>query len=242
MKLILRAFCAAVLLLASSVSAQQTRDKYDPSFRDLNKVVAVAPLFVEPFEVSEEQRSAFMSQFEARLDKLGFDVVSSETFAPIWNGKMEELGGYYDPYSGERIEEKYATVRDHTYSTLAQDHEIDAYFFPRITVVEAELQGASASWDGVSERLVKGFWEAMSTDASVKTSIPALSLKVEARDGADALLYEGVGGVELMIRQSNAGRETLGPDQILLDEKRNKKAVSKALGAVTKRPRKRKPR
>ena len=223
-----RSLIAFVLVFAIP-AAQGTTRLMMPSFKESHKVVAVAPVFVEPFGVSEEQTAAIDRLLEERLRKMGFTVVGTEEFGPIWKAKAIEIGGYYDPYSGERIEEKYLQVRDHTYRALAERHQIDAYIFPTVVVSEAEMRGSRARWHGVSQKVPgPGFLAAMGSTSVTTRAVTALSLSIEARDENDNPLFNGVGGLHLLHRYTKSGAETMSVADMFRDQKRNRKAVTVA--------------
>lgn len=219
-------WAASALLMAAQAYAD---DPAPAPIVTAGQVVAVAPLFVEPFDPDRDRAFAVTDAIERYLADRGLTVVSAREFEQYSTPKIQEIGGYFDPYTGERIDEKYRAVREYVYGKLAETHKVDAYLYPRVVVVEAMQKGTSAEWDGTKVKLLEGFLNLMLNNASNQRSIDALTLRATLRDAQDATLYEGRGGLELLVRHGKQGYENLGPDDVLHDAAANQHAVEVAL-------------
>lgn len=203
-----------------------SREQFYPKL----KVVALAPMSApQHLKNPDPATKKFMGLIESQLREAGFAVIPSEEGKVVWDSLSAQMGGLFDPVSGNLDEKKLKTVRTHMYRELKAKFNIDAMLFSSITVVPAELRSDRAKWDGTSQGAGKGkFWKAL-LGVSHSGTIPALSLQVILSDTEDTDLYVNSGGIELLAKVSASGIVDVPRDELFLNEERNVKAVHLAL-------------
>jgi hypothetical protein len=180
-------------------------------------------------------RTRFDSLIAERLRTAGFTVVPPQVSESIWHHVRDSVGGFFDTYTGKRIDAKFAAVRTATLTALRTTYQVDAWLHPVIRVVGARFSGGKVKWNGVEETSgapggLGGFLFGSKTG-----SIPALSLFVfvEDMDGKD--LYEGVGGIRLTDRIEGDRFVPVPRDSLFDDGARNAAALHLALDSLPPR-------
>ena len=196
-------------------------------------VVALAPMGApRDFEDPTSATDRFMRLMEVQLRDAGLTLIPADTSRALWDSLTAEVGGYFDPATGEVDEPKLRMLRGRLYRALRARHDVDAMLFSSLVVVGAELKSDRASWDGTSQGAGKGkFWKAL-LGVSHSGTIPALSLRVVLSDTADTDLYVNAGGIELLAKVSTSGFVDVPRHELFLNDERNVKAVTLALGPL----------
>ena len=142
------------------------------------------------------------------------------------------MGGYYDTYTGKRVDARYEAVRTATMTELKTRYQADVWLHPVIRVVGARFTGGKVKWHGVEEQSgaaggLGGFLFGSKTGA-----VPALSLFVFVEDMAGKGLYTGVGGLRLIDRIQGDRFVPVPRDSLFNDGARNATAIHLALDSL----------
>ena len=220
------------LLSAAAVMAAATACRSAPSYYDLYLVpredfsdsierMVLAPVVVETHVAVPESVLAMMDSLIAdRLSALGFSVIPSLVYEELWTRIVEESGGFFDPYTGERYEQRFQTAVEQLKQELRDRFDPDALVYPEIWAVEAQNLYGTAMWDGASQSAQK-----------MGALVMALSLIVTIEDLDGNELYVNGGGIALAERYSWDLYHPVpaAPEQIFEDPERVVNAVDVAL-------------
>lgn len=177
---------------------------YDPFVKsrseifDTVKIVSMRPVTLADFDRKDEVAARYEALITERLEGAGFTVIPSSEFLSIWDPMVEQLGGLFDPVTGEADQEKLDAVRSHTTNELIAKFNIDGFVRPRIDVIQASWSGNTAIWDGVKDETSgkSGFWAALAMSDRYG-SISALSLIIPLFGTSGEVYYVGRGGIQL---------------------------------------------
>lgn len=194
------------------------------------KTIALAPVRVPgDLEDPEPVRAKFESLLEAEFREAGFTVVPPKEAEAIWSDMAEQVGGFYDPVTGERDPSKADAVREHTLRELKTRFNADALLYPSVQVVQARFEKDKAVWDGTEEKLAGGgIWKLL-FGSSHSGTVPALSLVVVLEDMNGTDLYIKGGGIQVLSRIAGDEFVPVPRYQLFADEERNVAAVHLAL-------------
>ncbi len=220
---------------------------YDPFILSRSEIyervetLAMMPLQCPDFDRKEEVSARYEALITERLEAAGFKVIPSEESSSIMNYKIEDLGGMFDPTTGEVDEEKRQAVSDHLLQELNAKFDFDAYIVPKIEIVKASWKGNSATWDDVTETVSgkTGFW-ATFKNQDMSGTIPAMSLYVVLKDKTDSEgYYVGIGGIQLVAHYGEtfaSGFVDIPKSEWFVDEEKDVTAVAIALSALVNEP------
>jgi hypothetical protein len=115
------------------------------------RTIAIAPLiayvnFVDPAAA----RGRLEPIVSEQLRTGGFAVVSSEEVETLWRRAVDDLGGIYDPITGESNKERFEAVRSAVYRELASQRSVDAVLYLAISPVPLPLPGATVNYCGTT--------------------------------------------------------------------------------------------
>jgi hypothetical protein len=210
-------------------------------FYDVTNTLVLTPVSL-PSELDPygDHMEEFDSLIASVLGQADFTLIPAHEYTILWEGVMEQAGGFFDPVTGERDEEKFAVARDSLFSLLAEVYHPDALLYPEIWIVGAPYSEGTARWDGTSQgligfgtRLIDALGAVFSGSESnlPEGTVDALSLVIfiESMEGEE--LYMKSGGIQVMQKVGRDPRdiETVPDDEILSDHERNRKAVVTAL-------------
>ena len=196
------------------------------------RIVALAPLVLPAdLEEPERVRERFEALITSRLRELGYEVVPSSQFAGIWENSVEQLGGYFDPVTGKRDEEKFEALRSHCLAELEATCQADVLLHSSIRVVAAPFYGSTATWYGTDQSMQTMGSAILSGLAGGTPSgtIGALCLTVVIEDTHGADYFVGHGGIEVTARLTAGGMEAIPQHELFRDAERNEEAVTLAL-------------
>ena len=220
---------------------------YDPFIKSRSEIyemvdtLAMMPLKCPDFDRKEEVSARYEALITERLETAGFKVIPSSEFSSIQDPMIEQMGGMFDPITGEADEEKLEAVRLHTMNELIAKFDIDAYIVPRIVLVKAGWSGNSAYWSGVTDTVSgkSGFWAAFKNQ-NMSGTIPAMSLVVGLRDKTNSEgYYLGRGGIQLLAHYGEtfaSGFVDIPKSEWFVDEEKDVTAVAIALSALVNEP------
>ena len=245
-----RSLLTATLVIVLLGAGCATTPPYNPfkiaqdEFYGRIKTIAMAPVVVPgDLEDPEPAKAKFESLIEAKLREVGFSVVPSRESSEIFEKMNKQLGGIFDPVTGERDETKLKTVREHALRELSTKFKADAVLHPSIRVVKAQFAGGVAKWDGTSESMTTGGFMAviLSQPARYQGTVGALSLVAVIEDIHGVDVYVNVGGIQLLSKLSGGflASTELVPvprNELFATEERNVAAVNITLGSLVRTP------
>lgn len=167
-------------------------------------------------------------------------MVSPDIVSDIWGHGADSVGGYYDPMTGRQDTTKLNLLRRYLKQRLRDEHGADAILFPEITVVDAPYADGTATWDGTSQavaRFLTVLLRAIANSDLPAGTAQALSLYVQLESVDGGIVFTNSGGIELWAKPTGDGSSLnwVPREKLLLDRKRNQKAVWIALGPVLER-------
>jgi hypothetical protein len=210
----------------------------DEFYRQI-KTLALAPLGM-PREVEnpESVRAQFEALITTKLQEAGFSTAPSQPFAEIWQRMADQVGGLFDPHTGQRDKAKFQTAWEYALRELGTTFKVDALVQARIQPVIVPFRAhtpytSTAIWHGTSEVVGGG---------GMFGTIDALSLVITIVDPHGVVLYTNAGGIQLLSKLlSNMKGDQFVPvprQDLFADEERNVAAVKIALGPlIWQRPR-----
>lgn len=145
---------AALLLNAC---ARQPYDPFKTPAADLRsrvRTIALAPLIASSALVdSAAARARLEPMVSEQLRTGGFTVVPSEDMEAMWRRAAGDLGGVFDPISGETKKDTFEAVRAAVYRDLASQRSVDAVLYLSVAPVTILVPGASVPYCGITEPL-----------------------------------------------------------------------------------------
>ena len=245
------AFILTLLALTASCSTTTPESKSSPmpkaereEIRSRVTIIAVFPVTV-PSTVTDPDPviAGYETLIEEKLRDCGFQVINPEQFSDLRAQKQQEVGGWYDPVTGQRDEAKFNAYLTGVCDVLTNQFKADAFLFPHIVTRMVHYGGGSwagvtARWDGASEKLIKGGDQVLEGFMGTihQGTIRAFSLRIDLQDGSRSNLFSTLGGIQLEDRLSGPGLGStfsMQPRSALFsDPKRNHGAVDLALSPL----------
>ena len=204
-------------------------------------VLAALELPPPTLEQSQRVQVRYRELLRAKFAALGFEIVGGADYDELWAAERAGSGGFYDRFSGHPDMPRVKAARARVMAVLRERDNATAVIVPKIVVRKAHFTEGYARWDGVSESVTGGgsalFNKSIfNRDLGYSGELDALSLKVGILDDSGAVLYEGVGGVQL-IRHLDRGRIVLVPDAAMFSPPGNDAlAVNVGMQALTQPP------
>jgi hypothetical protein len=205
------------------------------------KTIALAPIAIPgDLENPEPVKARFESLIEAKLHEAGFALVQSQEMAAIWKQMAEQVGGYFDPLTGQRDESKFNVVREYSRRELSAKFNADAILLPSIRVVRANWSGGMANWDDTMEAIKstgEQFKEALpliliGIGVTSSGTVGALSLVVRVEDIHGVPVYSKGGGIQVLAKISGGKFVSVPREELFANEERNVAATNIALGPL----------
>ena len=205
--------------------------------------VVVTPVVPPQGVVVSDSVSAQISfLIEARLRQAGFSVVPAMEYTRIWDGILRQLGGFFDPLTGERDEGKFEAARKELLRELKGRFDTQVLLYAELQVVDALVDGGVASWDGATHDLRGENWpigpafqdtfERDEFGGRGDGVVSAVTLMV-AIDGPDGVeVYRNFGGLEVLARRDKATAEIEGEFAVRAEPDRVVHAVERVLGPL----------
>ncbi len=237
----------AFIFLVAAITGCVT-PPYDPFVLSRSEIyervdtLAMMPLQCPDFDRKEEVSARYEALITERLEAAGFKVIPSEESSSIRNSMIEQMGGIFDPITGQVSEEKRQAVSDHLVQELNAKFDFDAYIAPKIVTVKANWNGNSATWDEVTESVTgkTGFWAGLFSNQNMYGTLPAMSLFVVLRDKTDSEgYYVGRGGIQLAAHYGETfagGFVDIPESEWFVDQEKDVTAVNIALSALVNEP------
>ncbi len=249
--------CQGPLLAATLLSVgcfmTMAEQPYDPflvpadTVRSVVNTVIVTPAVPpEGVFVSAMAASRIDSVIEARLQQGGYSVVPAAEYSRIWDGILRQMGGFFDPITGQRDEEKFTTARKELLRELKGRFDTQVLLYAELQVVDASVDGGVASWDGVTHDIRGGgqpirteFYDTFERDelgGSADGVVSAITLMVAIDGPDDKELYRNFGGLEVLARRRGSVGETEGDFELRAEVEHVVRAVNRALGPLIATP------
>jgi hypothetical protein len=238
-------------LLTVSVGACSSRADYNPfsvdpeAIADRVRSVALAPLAAGPDVGAPESTLTTLERaITDTLTAAGFAVVSPVIFSGIWESILSDIGGFFDPITGQVIEEKQAIAHQRLTDELSHQFNAGAIVYPELQIVSANYADGVARWDGTSQ-VVASFWERFAEAVAAAAngfarqphvstlpygSVAAVSLQIIMEDLNGTVMYTNWGGVEI-VADEETGKPRSESD-LFKDTKRLHRAVGIVLGPL----------
>jgi hypothetical protein len=193
----------------------------------------VMTIVLEPLDLSgqpgaEAVQRRYEQELTTVLTAAGFRVTPSSAYASALDAAAREIGGMYDPLTGELIAAKQESAKELARRRLRNEGAVDAVLTAAFEVVPAsyDVKG-EAAWDGIAQSV---FATPAGWNGKAYSGVqPALSLAVKLADLSGKHLYAGRGGIGLVAWYLNGDFEPRPRDQMLLDEGTSARAVRLAL-------------
>ena len=165
------------------------------------KTVAVTPLRAPPDLPDRATVQARIERdVEERLAAAGLVVIPAAEMRRIEDEVRVALGGYYDPRTGKRDEQKFKSYESHVSSEFRRLHPADAWVEPLLISTRAESSGGTAEWHGIQDRAngTEMTLGSLFTTPAVHGTLPAFSLAIIVKTPDGESLYARAGGLQLL--------------------------------------------
>lgn len=234
------------ILLLSLAACTLPPEEYDPFVVPPARVypaieaIVLAPVVPPPgVAVSAAAAAGIDSVIEQQLREAGFRVVPAVEYGKIWDRILRQMGGFFDPVTGERDEDKFTAARRELLRELQGRFETQVVLYAELEVVDAFVENGLAEWDDITQRIGRN----NTIDARFRGSfdrgefgdrddgvVSAVSL-VLAVDGADGTeMYRNFGGLEVLSVPDDSA--PAGPFVLVAEAERVSVSVGIALGPL----------
>ena len=225
---------------------QTPERQYNPFLAPADSVLKVVSTVVvtpvvppQGVVVSDSVSAQISSLIEARLRQAGFSVVPRVEYARIWDGILRQLGGFFDPLTGERDEGKFGAAREELLRELKGRFDTQVLLYAELQVVDAYVDGGVAAWDGAEQDIggersaiaaeYQDTFERDDVGGRGDGTVSAVTLMV-AIDGPDGVeMYRNFGGLEVLARRVV---EIEGEFAVRAEPERAVQAVERVLGPL----------
>jgi hypothetical protein len=232
-----RAALAADLLAADALDPPCTTAGHDDAQPRAKSVaqILLLPLAVDP-GLGERRRTASVLEPAVieTLQRRGYDVLDHGYVDTELSNALQGLGDFA-PEAPQTL--LVHEVRDAVAGHLFAEFEVDAVLFVKLQTVGAALDPASATaaWCNVREP-IEG--PDLPCDATVGATCLEARLLALGADGIDFghTLFEGRGGLALLLDEDGGAPVCPAPEPALGDEARVERAVETALAALLPSP------
>lgn len=230
-------------------SFQTPEQQYNPFLAPADSVLkVVSAVVVTPLVppqgvvVSDSVSAQISSLIEDRLRQAGFSVVPRAEYTRIWDGILRQLGGFFDPLTGERDEGKFEAARKELLRELKGRFDTQVLLYAELQVVDALVDGGVASWDGATHDLRGENWpigaafqdtferDEFGGRADGVVSAVTLMVAIDGPDGRE--IYRNFGGLEVLARRDKATAEIEGEFAVRAEPDRVVHAVERVLGPL----------
>lgn len=128
------------------------------------------------------------------IQENGFTVMPTFRFEDAWETCEAELGGLYDPRTGQPDPRRWGRCMSNTLRKLAQDRPFSGVLLPKVVYANVELKHPydEGTWDGVSrDMLFEG-----GRPESRWTEILGMTLEVQVFTDEGELAFSAAGGLD----------------------------------------------
>lgn len=204
------------------------------NFGRLGKVVAVdiSPVVGRPFLENVDGSAYPLEMLRERLEARGWWILPSEAYEQSVRQIALEVGGIYDPVTGEAYVGKRAGAHSTARERVAETYGVMAFVTAGILVRPARINGEKATWDGVSEKVADiATWKKLL--ATTRGTAKGLSFGgvIENPDGTPR--HTGWGGIQLADRPGKDRFVHVPPEELFADPGLDRRAVDLTLRGWT---------
>ena len=198
------------------------------------RTIALAPLRVDAGIADPVRaRSELEPRVTARLVAAGFEVVPSAEFERLWRSAASEVGGVYDPVTGEHDRERFDAVQASVLHDLRVRHRADAVLRMAVVRVSFYLPDAALWFYGTKDLL---YWprregQTAGFDRATFAAVSCLDLRLTDLDERE--LYTDRGGLETIETYAGQTRAERPLDERMRDPERLEQAIDYAMLALT---------
>ncbi|GBD25186.1 hypothetical protein HRbin30_00501 [bacterium HR30] len=122
-------FLVFLLAVVSGCPATKDFDPYLVPREEFQRVVRTIGILPPGVAVSGFRREKVASDIEFALSDLlrkrGYQVVGSDVVGPVWRRYASQIGGLFNPLTGEPDRKKLETARAYVARDLARSHNVD---------------------------------------------------------------------------------------------------------------------
>jgi hypothetical protein len=221
-----------------------TRDELFASI----KRVGIMPVTDMPGALRDrdDAKKALQDAVAKYLKLANFEVIGVESYQAGYDRFNKQLGGMYDPATGDLRREVASAVLQNARREFGSKEKLDAFVFIRVVLSAAPYSNDYCYWDGVHDRAdgkpppKNAFMDFWNADASTG-SVPALSLLVQIVSTRDRVVYGRKGGIQPAayhdwVKESNAPFQTVEFEDLLKDAQRIDRAARVATLPLVRTP------
>ena len=191
--------------------------------------------------VTQEFEELILQKFS---ESKKFQIIPPSKCKAIRKQCMEDLNvtGFFSPTTGKKDEALFEKFTKNFISEL----KCDGILYVSIDTVDAKVKRSKASWDGVTQSietagghikdagLTKIFSLGSKEYVGLEGECGALSLVATIRDRQALSLWEGRGGIHVLVMSKAGGMERLPPEEVIVKPKHNQRAVDIAFESLLK--------
>src|SRR5262245_55826038 len=150
------------------------------------KRVGIMPVTDMPAALRDrdDAKKALQDAVTKYLKLANFEVIGVESYQAGYDRFNKQLGGMYDPATGDMRRELASAVLQNARREFGSKEKLDAYVYIRVQLAAAPYTSDYCYWDGVHDRAdgkpppKNAFMDFWNADASTG-SVPALSVLVQ---------------------------------------------------------------
>ena len=238
-----------MVFLAGCFSYTVQEEPYDPFLVPRDTVLrTVTTIVVTPIVppgdvfVSEQAEQLITGVLEAQLRDGGFSVVPASEYSRIWDGIIRQMGGFFDPLTGERDEQKFELARTELLRELQGRFHTRVLLYAELQIVDAYVDGGVAGWDGAEHDIrgdrvliAEAYQDTFEQDefgGGVDGVVSAVTLMVALDGPAGREMYRNFGGLEVVSRRDGVTVQQVGDFALKAEPARVVWAVGRALGSL----------
>ena len=229
-------FFANFLLVAQALALSAKTNFYADSLPELPKTanILLMPIYGHDYLEEGEQKEVGAA-LQAELRSYGFTVSWARLDKILPEQDPQKLVNYYPMLVSQDYSYTDAVEKARGDLVKVMAHVGDLVIIPTVVQREAELKGALARWDGVSQKLKT---TGTSDEMTWSGSIAAYSLKLDGFTPEGRWLFTSYGGISLPFTADIKTRKNERKEDLFLHKKDKKallKGVAKACDPLRKR-------
>jgi len=215
---------AAFALTPNSVSLSQTSSSQDSLLATIQTIVVAPVATTGNLNVSGGSAANLETALEEQLDEAGFTVVPAFEFIGVWQHIADEVGGFFDEFTGERNDELFEVAVARLRRELRHRFDADAILHPELSEAIVPFVDGVARWDNRLE-------EVFGADG-LNGEVRALSLEIFVEDTAGTELIANRTGIATMEAWHNDAWLPLHLEGVLSASRLVAEAVSSVLTPI----------
>ena len=190
-------------------------------FDSVKTIVVTTTSVVGETNVADSILTQVETLIEERLQEAGLSVVPASAYAEIWHGIANEAGGFFDPYTGMRDEDKFKAATERLRNEIVERFSPNAILYPEIWEDETPFSVGVASWGGVTQRVTGA--------GGYSGDVIAATLLVTIQGLSGNELYSKEAGIQVLEYMQQDQFVRLSQEQLFSDSTWIPAAVTRAL-------------